>query len=83
MILYKSNHPKVVVCLQKQKKLRLIVTSATMDAEQLCQFFNQGSDSAVILGVEGRLYPVQVHYLKGTLGCPLPRAAFIIQSTSD
>lgn len=55
----------IVYCLQKQKRLRLIVTSATMDAEQLCQFFQQGSDSAVILGVEGRLHPVQVHYLKG------------------
>ncbi|XP_054282374.1 probable ATP-dependent RNA helicase DHX35 isoform X2 [Macrosteles quadrilineatus] len=54
--------------LRKQKKLRVIVTSATMDAEHLCSFFNHSSDknkkTAVIMSVEGRLYPVQIHYLK-------------------
>ncbi|KAG8267014.1 ATPdependent RNA helicase [Homalodisca vitripennis] len=54
--------------LRKQKKLRLIVTSATMDAEHLCNFFNQSTEkdkkSAVIMSVEGKLHPVQVHFLK-------------------
>jgi ATP-dependent RNA helicase DDX35 len=58
--------------LQKQKNLKLIVTSATVDAEQLYNFFNHNSskdltkDTAVIMSVEGRLYPVDIHYVKGT-----------------
>lgn len=58
--------------VQKQKNLRLIVTSATMDAEHLCNFFNNSTNTksdnkatAVIMSIEGRLYPVNVHYLRG------------------
>ncbi|PSN42130.1 putative ATP-dependent RNA helicase DHX35 [Blattella germanica] len=56
--------------LRKQKNLKLIVSSATVDAEQLHNFFNQNSskdpsqDTAVIMSVEGRLYPVDIHYVK-------------------
>jgi ATP-dependent RNA helicase DDX35 len=59
--------------LQKQKNLKLIVSSATVDAEQLYSFFNHNSskdltkDTAVIMSVEGRLYPVDIHYVKGTI----------------
>lgn len=58
---------------QKQRNLKLIVASATVDAEQLYNFFNQNSshdkskDSAVIMSVEGRLYPVDIHYVKGNI----------------
>jgi len=58
---------------QKQRNLKLIVASATVDAEQLYNFFNQNSshdkskDTAVIMSVEGRLYPVDIHYVKGNI----------------
>jgi len=58
---------------QKQRNLKLVVASATVDAEQLYNFFNQNSshdmskDTAVIMSVEGRLYPVDIHYVKGNI----------------
>lgn len=59
------------VTLQKRKSLRIVVSSATVDAEELRDFFNinttkdSSKDSAVIMSVEGRLYPVEVFFLKG------------------
>ncbi|KAK9510945.1 hypothetical protein O3M35_005616 [Rhynocoris fuscipes] len=57
--------------LKKQKQLKLIVTSATVDAEHIKEFFNLSNetsetkkDSSTILSVEGRLYPVNIFYLK-------------------
>jgi HrpA-like RNA helicase len=43
------------------------VSSATVDAEQLKAFFSSGKDeeTAAIFSVQGRLYPVNVHYLIG------------------
>ena len=48
--------------------LRLIVASATLDAEKFQRFFNNNTtddpanDNAAILTVEGRMYPVDVHH---------------------
>lgn len=56
---------------QKRKSLKVIVSSATVDAEQLRDFFNTDTtkdskkDTAVILSVEGRVYPVDLFYVKG------------------
>lgn len=56
---------------QKRKSLRLIIASATMDAEHLQNFFNtnvtkdKNKDTAIILTVEGRQYPVDIFYVKG------------------
>ena len=56
---------------QKRKSLKIIVSSATVDAEQLRDFLNlntsneSGKDTASILSVEGRLYPVSMFYAKG------------------
>lgn len=56
--------------LQKRRSLKLIVASATVDAEQLRDFFNfnvskdSKRDTAVIISVQGRLYPVDVFYVK-------------------
>ncbi|KAF4520740.1 hypothetical protein B566_EDAN004860 [Ephemera danica] len=52
--------------LRKNKQLRLVVSSATVDAEQLKKFFSSGKDeveTAAILSIHGRLYPVDVHYI--------------------
>jgi HrpA-like RNA helicase len=44
-----------------------------VDAEQLKNFFtsDKNKDSAVIMSVQGRLYPVDVHYVIGECRCKL------------
>ncbi|XP_043241834.1 probable ATP-dependent RNA helicase DHX35 [Amphibalanus amphitrite] len=50
--------------LKKRRDLRLIVSSATVDAEELRRFFSLDGDrpSATILSVDGRQHPVEVYY---------------------
>ncbi|XP_057559374.1 probable ATP-dependent RNA helicase DHX35 isoform X2 [Hippopotamus amphibius kiboko] len=54
---------------KKRGDLRLIVASATLDAEKFRDFFNQNDtsdptrDTCVILTVEGRTFPVDIFYL--------------------
>ncbi|XP_045474537.1 probable ATP-dependent RNA helicase DHX35 [Harmonia axyridis] len=59
--------------LKKRNDLRLIVTSATLDAKYLKDFFNFGSSNAketsTILSVHGRQYPVDIHYLAEPAPC--------------
>jgi len=48
----------------------LIVTSATVDAVSMRDFFNfkklkTEEDTSVILGAKGKLYPVTIHYTIG------------------
>ncbi|XP_034933908.1 probable ATP-dependent RNA helicase DHX35 [Chelonus insularis] len=56
--------------IRKRKDLKIIVSSATVDAEELRDFFNtnttkdRSKDTAVILSVEGRLYPVDIFYIE-------------------
>ncbi|XP_030831683.1 probable ATP-dependent RNA helicase DHX35 [Strongylocentrotus purpuratus] len=53
---------------RKRPELRIIIASATLDAESFRNFFNQNSskdkteDTAAILTVEGRTYPVDIFY---------------------
>uniref|UniRef100_A0A7M4F132 RNA helicase n=1 Tax=Crocodylus porosus TaxID=8502 RepID=A0A7M4F132_CROPO len=55
---------------KKRGDLRLIVASATLDAEKFRDFFNQNEtsdpskDTSVILTVEGRTFPVDVFYIQ-------------------
>ncbi|KAG0022313.1 ATPdependent RNA helicase [Podila clonocystis] len=55
--------------LKKRQDLRVVISSATLDAEAFVDFFSSGSHpsygvkAAVILSVEGRQYPVDIHYL--------------------
>ncbi|XP_032701635.1 probable ATP-dependent RNA helicase DHX35 isoform X3 [Lontra canadensis] len=55
---------------RKRGDLRLMVTSATLDAEKFRDFFNQNEtndptrDTCVILTVEGRTFPVDIFYLQ-------------------
>ncbi|XP_028380000.1 probable ATP-dependent RNA helicase DHX35 [Phyllostomus discolor] len=55
---------------KKRGDLRLIVASATLDAEKFRDFFNQNEtsdptrDTCVTLTVEGRTFPVDVFYLQ-------------------
>ncbi|XP_055692828.1 probable ATP-dependent RNA helicase DHX35 [Lutzomyia longipalpis] len=55
--------------MAKREDLRVIIASATIDAELFRNFFNKkhrksDRDTAVILSVEGRLHPVDVFYLR-------------------
>ncbi len=57
--------------IQNRRKddFRLIITSATLDAENLKQFFetnislDHSKDTATILSIQGRLHPVDILYL--------------------
>ena len=51
---------------RRRPELRVVIASATLDAQLFFQFFNtkgdNGRDTAVMLTVEGRMFPVQVLY---------------------
>ncbi|KAI6113742.1 P-loop containing nucleoside triphosphate hydrolase protein [Pisolithus croceorrhizus] len=51
---------------RKRPALRLIVSSATLDARAFHEYFcsNTSPDEAIIVSLEGRTYPVEVAYLK-------------------
>lgn len=48
--------------LPRRRDLRVIITSATIDAERFAEHFGTTSEPAPILTVEGRTYPVEVRY---------------------
>jgi ATP-dependent RNA helicase DDX35 len=50
----------------KRPALRLIVSSATIDAAAFLEYFSSGSplDDALVASLEGRMYPVEVAYLR-------------------
>ena len=48
--------------LPSRPDLKLIVTSATIDAERFARHFGTEEESAPIIEVSGRLYPVEIRY---------------------
>ncbi|KAA0197841.1 hypothetical protein HAZT_HAZT010186, partial [Hyalella azteca] len=56
--------------LKRRKDLRIIVCSATIDAEHMFEFFNlnltnnRDEDTAAVIKVSGRTYAVDAYYLK-------------------
>lgn len=54
--------------MKKRKDLRLIISSATLQAEMFKEFFetnltsDKSKDTAFIMSVEGRMYPVNIYY---------------------
>ena len=58
---------------RRRKDLRVIVCSATLDAQQMVAFFNLNAtedaslDTVAVLAVPGRSYSLEVHYLKGII----------------
>jgi len=48
--------------LPKRPDLKLIVTSATIDAERFARHFGRDDKPAPVIEVSGRLYPVEVRY---------------------
>ncbi|XP_019867915.2 probable ATP-dependent RNA helicase DHX35 isoform X2 [Aethina tumida] len=58
--------------LRKRPELRIIVASATLDAKELFEFFNHKNgtnDSAVVLTVSGRQFPVEIFYTAEPVSC--------------
>lgn len=50
--------------LDRRRDLRVIISSATLDAGGFVKFFSEGRDEEVpLIEVEGRTYPVEEHYL--------------------
>ncbi|MFT4172280.1 MAG: ATP-dependent RNA helicase HrpA [Rhodocyclaceae bacterium] len=48
--------------LPRRPDLKVIVTSATLDAERFAQHFAQAGKPAPVIEVSGRLYPIEVRY---------------------
>ncbi len=48
--------------LPKRPDLKLIITSATIDAERFARHFGSADNPAPIIEVSGRLYPVEIRY---------------------
>lgn len=49
---------------KKRPELKVIVSSATLDAEKFKEFFQNGGYKAEIIQIQGRMYPVELCYLK-------------------
>ncbi|KAK9449203.1 P-loop containing nucleoside triphosphate hydrolase protein [Limtongia smithiae] len=47
--------------IKRRKNLRVIISSATLQAESFASFF--GADTTKIISIEGRMYPVDILYL--------------------
>ncbi|KAF9171324.1 hypothetical protein BGX21_002859 [Mortierella sp. AD011] len=53
--------------LRKRPEIRIVISSATLDAEAFAAFFssiNISGGNTTILSVQGRMYPVDIHYLQ-------------------
>jgi ATP-dependent helicase HrpA len=48
--------------LPKRPDLKLIITSATLDAERFARHFGSPDQPAPVINVSGRLYPVEIRY---------------------
>ncbi len=48
--------------LPRRPDLKLIITSATLDAERLAKHFSHAGGKAPVIEVSGRLYPVEMRY---------------------
>ncbi|OWW22819.1 ATP-dependent RNA helicase HrpA [Noviherbaspirillum denitrificans] len=48
--------------LPKRPDLKVIITSATIDADRFARHFGRGDKPAPVIEVSGRLYPVEVRY---------------------
>jgi len=67
---------------RKRPSLRLIVSSATLDATSFLDYFTAGNspDEATIVSLEGRMYPVQVAYLQEPVSDYVRKAAEVVWS---
>ncbi|CAD6536990.1 hypothetical protein LMG28140_03118 [Paraburkholderia metrosideri] len=69
--------------LVKRPDLKLIVTSATIDANRFAQHFGREDKPAPVIEVSGRLYPVEVRYRPVVEDSPAVKAAQGTSSTAS
>ncbi|MEW9580051.1 ATP-dependent RNA helicase HrpA [Paraburkholderia sp. DGU8] len=67
--------------LAKRPDLKLIVTSATIDADRFARHFGSEDKPAPVIEVSGRLYPVEVRYRPVVEDSPAVKAAQGTQGT--
>ena len=60
--------------LPSRPELRIVITSATIDAERFSEHFHDALGPAPILNIEGRSYPVEVRY-RGAQNVAMQRVA--------
>lgn len=63
--------------LTRRQDLKVIITSATIDAERFAEYFGSSNGPAPVIEVSGRMYPVEQRYDASRIGegMPLPEAA--------
>nr|OQO22586.1 hypothetical protein B0A51_11849 [Rachicladosporium sp. CCFEE 5018] len=61
--------------LKRRPELRVVVSSATLVAEQFVRFFaGKDGEEGRVVSIEGRAFPVDVHYLSAAAGDYLDKA---------
>jgi len=69
--------------LPRRPDLKIIVTSATIDAERFARHFSGPAGPAPVLRVSGRLYPVEIRYRPfDDTDTPVPRGAAVPASAA-
>ena len=53
---------KQLIAGQRQGQLKLVITSATIDAQRFAEHFGNAGKPAPVVEVSGRLYPVDIRY---------------------
>jgi ATP-dependent helicase HrpA len=63
--------------IERRPDLKLIITSATLDAGRFAEHFADGEKPAPVIEVQGRTYPVELRYRPEEVlsGMPVPEAA--------
>ncbi|MEQ8847602.1 ATP-dependent RNA helicase HrpA [Botrimarina sp.] len=77
--------------IDQRPELRVIITSATIDAERFAEFFADRERPAPIIEVSGRTYPVEVRYEPPEKGPPergpsekeAPRGVDVLRAAAD
>jgi ATP-dependent helicase HrpA len=54
--------------IERRPDLRVVITSATLDAERFARHFGNARGPAPVIEVSGRLYPVDIRYRPGGAG---------------
>lgn len=65
---------------KKRPSLRVIISSATLDAASLLDYFSDDSNGATVISLEGRMYPVEVAYLEEPVQDYIAKAADVAWS---
>ncbi|OQR76767.1 putative ATP-dependent RNA helicase DHX35-like [Tropilaelaps mercedesae] len=69
--------------LRRRKDLKLIVSSATLDADKIKRYFTNKSMSAEILNVQGRTYPITIFYAKDPVADYVKASADTVQKIHE